>query len=53
MEMKQTTLNQIRIQMERVKAAKGFYAKRLAHIKPEDIKNQDDFEKLPFSEKPT
>lgn len=51
MKMKQEALEQIRVQMKRVKAADGFYAKRLADIEPEDIKTQEDFEKLPFSEK--
>lgn len=51
MEMKQDTLEQIKIQLERVKKAGGFYAKRLADINIADIKTQADFEKLPFSEK--
>ena len=51
MEMNQETLAKIRHQMKRVKAAGGFYAKRLKHIDPDDITCQEDFEKLPFSEK--
>ena len=51
MEMKQETLEKIKYQMKRVKAAGGFYAKRLKHIDPDDIHTQEDFEKLPFSEK--
>ena len=37
--------------MRRVKAAGGFYAERLADIEVDDINSQEDFEKLPFSEK--
>ena len=51
MKMKSETLEQIKFQMKRVKAAGGFYAKRLQDIEPGDIKSQADFEKLPFSEK--
>ena len=51
MEMKKETLEEIKHQMKRVKAAGGFYAKRLKHIDPDDIQSQEDFEKLPFSEK--
>ena len=51
MEMKKETLEQIKHQMKRVKAAGGFYAKRLKHIDPDDIQSQENFEKLPFSEK--
>ena len=51
MEMKQETLEKIKYQMKRVKAAGGFYAKRLKGIDPDDITCQADFEKLPFSEK--
>ena len=40
MKMKQETLNQIKVQIKRVKAAGGFYAKRLKGIDPEDIKTQ-------------
>ena len=49
--MKQEALEQIRAQMKRMKEAKGFYAKKLEGIEPEDIRSQEDFEKLPFSEK--
>ncbi|MGI5824624.1 MAG: phenylacetate--CoA ligase family protein [Bacillota bacterium] len=51
MKMKQETLDQIKVQLGRVKAASGFYAKRLADFNIEDIQTQADFEKLPFSEK--
>lgn len=51
MTMKKETLDQIKTQIKRVKAAGGFYAKRLEKIEIEDIKTQEDFEKLPFSEK--
>ncbi len=51
MKMKKATLKDIRRQIARVQAAGGFYAKRLKGIDPEDIKTQEDFEKLPFSEK--
>ncbi len=51
MKMNEQTLNKIKHQMKRVKAAGGFYAHRLKNIDPDDIKTQEDFEKLPFSEK--
>lgn len=51
MKMKQETLDQIKYQLGRVKAADGFYAKKLADVNIEDIHSQEDFEKLPFSEK--
>lgn len=51
MKMKKEVLDQIKVQIKRVKAADGFYAKRLADIDIDDIKTQEDFEKLPFSEK--
>ena len=51
MKMKKATLKDIKRQVARVQAAGGFYAKRLKGIDPEDIKTQEDFEKLPFSEK--
>ena len=51
MKMKQEALEQIRAQMKRMKEAKGFYAKKLEGVEPEDIRSQEDFEKLPFSEK--
>ena len=37
MEMKKETLDQIKVQMRRVKAAGGFYAERLADIEVDDI----------------
>lgn len=51
MKMSNETLEQIKVQMKRVKAAGGFYAKRLAEVDVDSIKSQEDFEKLPFSEK--
>ena len=51
MKMKKAQLKDIKRQIKRVQAANGFYAKRLKGIDPEDIKTQEDFEKLPFSEK--
>jgi phenylacetate-CoA ligase len=51
MKMSNETLEQIKVQMKRVKAAGGFYAKRLAEVDVDNIKSQEDFEKLPFSEK--
>lgn len=51
MKMKQETLDQIKVQLKRVKKANGFYAHRLADIDIDGIRCQEDFEKLPFSEK--
>ena len=51
MKMKQETLDQIKVQIKRVKAAGGFYADRLKDVDVDSIKTQEDFEKLPFSEK--
>lgn len=51
MEMKETTLKDIKHQLKRVKAAGGFYAKRLEGIDIDAINSKEDFEKLPFSEK--
>ena len=51
MRMKAEQLYQIRYQIERVKAAHGFYAERLKGVEARDIKTKEDFEKLPFSEK--
>ena len=51
MKMKQETLDQIKVQIKRVKAAGGFYADRLKDVDVDSIKTQTDFEKLPFSEK--
>ena len=51
MKMKPEVLEQIKVQIKRVKAAGGFYAERLKDIDVDDIKTQEDFEKLPFSEK--
>ena len=51
MKMKQETLDLIKVQIGRVKAAGNFYADLLKDFDPEDIHSQEDFEKLPFSEK--
>lgn len=51
MKMTQETLELIKHQMKRIKAAGGFYAKRLADVDIDSIKTKADFEKLPFSEK--
>ena len=51
MKMKQETLDLIKVQIGRVKAAGNFYADLLKDFDPEDINSQEDFEKLPFSEK--
>ncbi|HPF29915.1 MAG TPA: phenylacetate--CoA ligase [Lachnospiraceae bacterium] len=51
MEMKAEVLEQIKVQLRRVMKADGFYAKLLQGVDIESIKTQEDFEKLPFSEK--
>lgn len=51
MKMSQSTLEQIRAQLQRVMAAGGFYAKLLEGTDVNGIQTQEDFEKLPFSEK--
>lgn len=51
MRMNQETLDQIKVQIGRVKAAGNFYADLLKDYAVEDINTQEDFEKLPFSEK--
>ncbi len=51
MKMKQETLEQIKYQIGRVMAAGGFYAERLQGVDVDAIHTQEDFEKLPFSEK--
>lgn len=51
MKMSQSTLEQIRTQLQRVMAAGGFYAKLLEGTDVDGIETQEDFEKLPFSEK--
>lgn len=51
MKMTKETLELIKRQMKRIKAAGGFYAKRLADVDIDSIKTKADFEKLPFSEK--
>ena len=49
--MKQEVLDQIKVQIKRVKAAGGFYADKLKDVDIDSIKTQEDFEKLPFTEK--
>lgn len=51
MRMSNDTLEQIKVQLRRVMNADGFYAKKLEGIDIDSIKTQEDFEKLPFSEK--
>ena len=51
MKMKPEVLDQIKVQIKRVKDAGGFYAEKLKDVDVESIKTQEDFEKLPFSEK--
>lgn len=51
MEMKQETLDQIKVQIKRVQKANGFYAKLLEDIDVDTINSQEEFEQLPFSEK--
>ena len=51
MKMKPETLQQIKIQIERVMRAGGFYAKLLDGVDLDSIQTQEDFERLPFSEK--
>lgn len=51
MKMNQETLDKIKIQLKRVKAADHFYSKRLENIDITGINSKEDFETLPFSEK--
>lgn len=51
MKMKKEILEQIKVQIKRVQKADGFYAKLLEGIDVDTINSQEDFEKLPFSEK--
>lgn len=51
MMMSSEVLQQIKVQINRVKKADGFYAKLLEGIDVNSISSQEDFEKLPFSEK--
>jgi len=52
MKMTELQLNQIKTQIKRVQQFKnGFYAKKFEGINVDDIKTQEDFEKLPFSSK--
>lgn len=51
MRMKDETLEQIKHQMHRVCAAGGFYAGKLRGVDIDAIRTQEDFQRLPFSEK--
>lgn len=51
MKMKPEQLELIKIQLKRLKEQEGFYAKKLQGIDIDQINSQEDFEKLPFSEK--
>ena len=52
MHMTDEQLNAVKSQLERLMAVPdGFYAKKLAGIDIDAIKDQSDFEKLPFTEK--
>lgn len=51
MKMSSDTLAQIKVQLKRVMNANGFYAEKLKGIDMDSIQSQEDFEKLPFSEK--
>ena len=52
MELSERQLEQVRAQVARVKKVEGgFYAEKFKDIRPEDIRSQADFEKLPFSSK--
>ncbi len=49
MQMKQAQLDLIKSQLKRLMAADGFYKKKFEGIDVEEIKSQEDFEKLPFT----
>lgn len=51
MKMNEKTLKMIQTQLHRVMEAGGFYAGKLEGIDVDSINTQEDFEKLPFSEK--
>ncbi|MEF2654831.1 MAG: phenylacetate--CoA ligase [Eggerthellaceae bacterium] len=51
MEMKLEQLEQIKAQFETLKDRSPFYAKKFDGIDLSDVQTQEDFEKLPFSEK--
>lgn len=51
MKMSPETLAQIKVQLQRVMNGGGFYAKLLEGIDLDSIQTQEDFERLPFSEK--
>ena len=49
MEMKRETFDVIRAQLVRLSTAGGFYSNKLRDIDFDDIREQSDFEKLPFT----
>ena len=51
MKMTDNALNMIKNQLKRVMAAGGFYAEKLKDVDIDGIRTQEDFERLPFSEK--
>lgn len=51
MKMKETQFQQIKKQLERLAGSSTFYGKKLQGIDISKIQSQEDFEKLPFSEK--
>lgn len=51
MEMKLEQLEQIKTQFETLKDRSPFYAKKFEGVDLSDVRTQEDFEKLPFSEK--
>ncbi|MDR0500090.1 MAG: phenylacetate--CoA ligase [Coriobacteriales bacterium] len=51
MKMDDTTLASIKKELASIKERSPFYARKFANINPEDIKSQEDFQKLPFTNK--
>lgn len=51
MKMKEIQFEQIKKQLKRLAGTETFYGKKLAGIDIDRIQSQEDFEKLPFSEK--
>lgn len=51
MKMKEIQFEQIKKQLKRLAGTETFYGKKLAGIDINEIQSQEDFEKLPFSEK--
>ncbi|MGN0152931.1 MAG: phenylacetate--CoA ligase family protein [Lachnospiraceae bacterium] len=51
MKMKEIQFEQIKKQLKRLAGTETFYGKKLAGIDIDEIQSQEDFEKLPFSEK--